>query len=725
MKLQKYLTAFLLLSLFSSTKIVAQQWDDDAGLIKPFKTDVTVSSGKNVWAITDRKPQTYWESDNPLPFHYISEPRMNLFFQNHSFQLNMNRQKVQAAFDGNSNTKSKIENGLLQLRLTHPETLKLLTVKGDITDSLEISVHYQNGSTQHFYYLPAQKFQLINFHLLPVHPVSMIVLKSNKGFDLYELAALKGNPSEFVRLDFGRTRKIGWIASRHLNSTSIKKIRVFTSNDGRQWQFLLNLNPRAIPYLQIPLKKEVDARYIKIAFTLNLKDYQKADLWEFAVYGPHGPYGKPPAPKISDLDFAHAFGINTIWGWGYSVYSDRLKPGTGPAKFRVLTSHLRTYHRLDWDMKNPQHLPDYQRMASGKGTLVNPWLNWDREYGYWKTFGYHIDATLTFKEDNFPDSLWEKPFDEAYAFGQKFGRHFGKGNRPILDKVEIGNEPWNYNPAVYQKLLSGMSKGIHSVSKLTVLPCAIQAYDPASDDQNYISKYLTLENTRWIAGLNTHIYSYVFREDGKRVAVMPEDPRSAVWSMANLCRYRDMNLPGKKIYVTEFGFDATGGGENCTHSECITERQQAIFGVRMAMILWRLGAENFYWYYFANVAYDSFLHNRSGLCGSYKTGFQKKLAFDAFEHLYQILGPYHFYKIVREDDEAYAYLFKNLSTRKKILMVWRPVEKISVTPKWITIPISLPIKKITPLVGNIQSTYKKQRGTLQIKLTGVPVFIEF
>jgi len=725
MKLHKYLICILLFFLWGTMEVHAQQWYPSAGLVHPYQAEVTVSSGANIWAVTDGKPQTYWESDNPLPFHYLSLLRENYFLNIGNFQSNPSREKISGAFDGNQDTKSSIENGFLRLSIFHPVTLKMFSLKADISDVLEIFVNYVDAPQQKFLYLPDQKFQLHNFRFLEGHRISGLVLKSKNSFDLYELAALKDNPTEYVRFDFGETRKIGWIASRHLNSKSIKIIRVFTSLDENHWKFLLNLNPDAIPYLQIPLKNEVTARYVKVEFTLNLTDYQKASLWEFAVYGKYGPYGKPPDAKVSELDFTHAFGINTIWGWGYSVYSDQLKPGTGPDKFRVLTNQLRTYHRLDWDMIDPQHLPDYQRMGEGKGTPVNAWLNWNREYGYWKTFGYHIDATLSFKEDDFPDSLWKNPFEESFVFGQRFGQYFGKSDHPLLDKIEIGNEPWNYAPAVYQKILAGMSRGIHSVSKVKVLPCAVQAYDPASDDNNYISKYLTQENVHWIAGLNAHIYSYVFREDGKRIAVMPEDPRSAVWSMANLSHYRDMNLSGKKIYVTEFGYDAAGGGEYCTHPECVSEIQQAVFGVRMAIILWRLGADSFYWYYFANVPYNSFLHNRSGLCGSYRTGFQKKLAFRTFGKIYQLLGHYHFYKIIREDDEAYAYLFKDLKNGKQILMVWRPVEDMSIMPKWITLPVSFNVMKITPLIEGGVVQYKALHESIKLKLSGTPVFVEF
>jgi serine/threonine-protein kinase ATR len=717
---------FLLYFMLVAGVLRGQGWQPDAGLNRPWKAKLSASSGIDLQAVADENPENYWQSDNPLPFHYISVTGQNYFLEGHPFQMMIpNTEADAAAFDGNQNTKVNVESGSLKLVLNHPVALKILTLKAENNDTISIVVHYSDGSGRRLLYTPIQKFQLQNYPLGEHGKVAMVELKSKMPFGLFELAALKDLPTEYVQLDFEKVRKIGWIASRHLNAEGVKSIGVFTSIDGERWVHLLDLDPQAIPFLQIPLNRLASGRYVRVVFTLKMVDYKKAVLWEFAVYGKYGPYGRPPAAKVSDNDFEHAFGINTIWGWGYSVYSDRLKQGTGPAQFRSLTSQLRTYHRLDWDIRTPEQLPDYDAMAKGKGTLANSWLNWDKEYEYWQSLGYQIDASIMFKEPNFPDSLWKRPYDEAFAFGKRFGQHFGSGEKPLLARVEIGNEPWNYKKSVYQQLLAGMSLGIHSVSDMKVITCAIQAFAPNHESGNYIADYLTEENSRWIDGLNTHIYSYVYRKDGKRVAVMPEDRRSEVWSMANLVRYRDANLPGKTIDVTEFGFDASGGGEDCTHGECVSEIQQAVFGVRMAMLLWRLGASHFYWYFFANVDYSSFLHNRSGLCSSYRTGFQKKLAFMAFEKMQRLLGPYHFYKVLREDDEVYAYWFKNFKNGKQILMVWRPVKDVVVSPRWISLPISGQVIKIIPLIDGVKSPYDASSGTFKIKLSGSPVFIEF
>jgi len=332
-----------------------------------------------------------------------------------------------------------------------------------------------------------------------------------------------------VLFDYGQTRNIGWISSRQLNSSSVTQIEVLASNDKKHWQKVTPLNPKAIPFLYSPLARPVAARYLKIVFTLPLRNWQKAALWEFAVYDENGPWGARPKARPSHNSFAKAFGLNTFWGWGYSVYSDLLKPGTGPEKFKVVTKNLRSYEPLDWDMISPQQVPDFTKMAAGRGTPAKKWLNWDREYKNWKQAGFHIDITLAFKQENFPDTLWKNPYREAYAFGKAYAAHFFRKEH-LVSMIEIGNEPWNYNARTYRKILAGMNAGIKSVSKVPVLPCAVQAYDPEKDDNDYITKYVDA-SAEDVDGLNTHIYSTFFRKTENVRLSTPKIlvPRYGLW----------------------------------------------------------------------------------------------------------------------------------------------------------------------------------------------------
>ena len=709
--------------VFLSTWIFAQNWNPNAGLVLPYPATITASSGTNIQNITDGNPHTYWESGNPLPFHYLTRPGSNYLLNEKTFSSAPPKSDIQAAFDGNTNTKADLVAGLITLLLNKPATLKIITIKASVSDNLKILVTNTENQTETFSYSSSENFQLKNFKITLAGKIKSIRLISQDSFSLFELGALHGFPKESVTFDFGQIRKIGWISSRHLNLKVVTNIEILFSKDKIHWRKMLTLNPVAIPFLKIPLLKTIEARYLKIVFTLTLGDYNKAKLWEFAAYGPYGPYGKPPVAKPSALSWSKAFGLNTIWGWGYSVYSDLLKNGQGPSMFRKVCTQLRTYHPLDWDMKTAQNLPDFTKMAAGKGTPAKSWLNWDREYKDWTKFGFNIDVALTFKEDNFPDSLWKKPFQEAFTFGKRFATHFCN-NTGLVNEIEIGNEPWNYPPKKYRQILLGMSEGIKSVSNVTVLPCAVQAYNPDLDDNNYISNYIGSKQAKFLDGLNTHLYSYVFQENGIRVAVNPEDRRSQVWSMANMVRFRDANMPGKPIYVTEFGYDSKGGGEDCTHSECVSELEQAIYGARMAMILWRLGARQLDWYFFSNVPYKSFLHNRSGLTGSYKSSFKPKLSFTVFQNLLHDIGSYHFEKVLEENNQVYAYLLKNPASGKEMIIAWRPTSRNQKVEEWVNIPFDKKISSVNQIINKTNIPFKQGKGILSLKLSGIPVLVK-
>ncbi len=712
---------FILLFSVFSLSLFSQKWKPDAGLVKPYPAKLTASSGQNLPNINDGDPHTFFESGSPLPQNYIRRADLNYFLGKQNFTI-LSGPDVSQAFDGHTDTHITAATRPLVIKLRPAVSLLLLSVKADVRDTLFVLFETESHQMYRFQYLVSEKFQIKEYPLKKMGKIISLRFESKKPYTLYEVAALRRKPVEYVIFDYGRPVDIGWISSRQLNSGAVTGIRVWAGNDKKHWQPVIRLNPRAIPLLQTPLKKPVITRYLKITFTLMARDYQKAVLWEFAAYNRYGPYGPPPAAHPSYYTFAQAFGINTVWGWGYSVYSDRLKPGTGPQKFIAVSRNVRSYERLDWDMKRPQQPPDFDKMASGAGTPAKPWLNWDREYGNWKQNGFRIDITLAFKQDNFPDTLWKNPYREAFAFGKAYANHFFR-HKHLVSMVEIGNEPWNYKSQTYRRILAGMSAGMKSVSTVPVLPCAVQAYAPQKDDKDYIAHYVDASSAKEIDGLNTHIYSYVFQEDGKRKAVNPEDPRSQVWAMANLLRFRDANLPGKPVYVTEFGYDSNGGGENCTHSECVPEKVQAIYGIRMAMILWRLGARQFYWYYFANVAYDSFMHNRSGLCGSYNTGFRKKASFGAFAFLQQQIGPYRFDKVIRENHEVYAYLLKDPRSEKKIVIAWRPTASEHFAQKKILFPIPGKVQQVISVLENRRLSFIRKNGKIMLPLSGEPVLI--
>ncbi|MFZ4464422.1 MAG: hypothetical protein ACOYN5_11275, partial [Bacteroidales bacterium] len=278
-----------------------------------------------------------------------------------------------------------------------------------------------------------------------------------------------------------------------------------------------------------------------------------------------------------------------------------------------------------------------------------------------------------FNQEMVPDISWKDPYHESFRYAKAFSDHFGK-TKQFIDCVEIGNEPWDYPQGLYKTILDGMSEGFKSTdSHIKILPAAFQAcfrQFESGESDNYIGGKISTEALKRLDGLNGHCYSHCFSEDGNRQSVAPEDPRSDLLNIRNLVRFRDRNLPQKPVFITEFGYDSDGGGESCEHGECVTEYQQAAWGLRAAMLLLRNNAEAVYWYFFANENRNSVLHSRSGLCSSSALGFVEKKSFRVFEQFQRLLGDCYLKEIVSESNEYYMYLFENETTSQRFALVW-------------------------------------------------------
>ena len=718
----------LLLSfLFIYSPFIYSQWNPNAGLIESLTKTATieVSSGDNKKAIVDGDLLSYWESTSQLPNIYITNSNMNIFLDSEKYIVPGNND-CGNAFDGIVSSKTVIDNGKIDIEFVNPTHIHYLSFKLHTSDTVWITVITEIELLR-FSYLPSGNYSLTGFELPNKGDVVSIKLESSTSFEVFEIAGLYTLPTEEVVFDLGKTKSIGWIGSRHYNGKGVISITIFASQNRIGWKQIAIANPMATAYISQLIKPEVLARYIKVKFVLSPRLYQKAKLLEFDIYDKYGPYGKPYPTHIAKNTYSQSFGINAIWGWGYSVYSDQLANKLGPEMYISVAKLARNYHSIDWDINKPIDNPNYVNMGNGNGTAAKSWLNWDREYDLWKLLGYNIDACIMFNNQFFSDTLWRDTKKEARNYGKYFASHFSI-NKSLIAVAEIGNEPWEYSKPVYRDILAGMSEGLkQNSSNFVVLPCAIQAFSPGSDLENYISNYLDASNSTNIDGLNTHVYSYIFNNNNERVAVNPEDRRSEVWSICNLKRFSATNMSNKPIFVTEFGYDSDGGGDDCIHSVCVSEFEQAIYGVRMTLILYRLGVSQFYWYYFANVNYNSIMHNRSGLTSSYGKGMQKKLSFKSFELLQKLLGNYYFHHIIKEDDDAYIYAYSDNLGKIKLIIAWQPTSANHTESSWISFPLNETVDSAVLLVNNIdkkeQVSYVKGVNELKISISGVPVII--
>ncbi len=719
----------VLLQLLLIQLIATAQWNPDAGLVKSYTNNSTVevSSGTEVSNITDGDPNTFWESFSPLPDKYISRRDLNIFLDGELFTIDKANQFATNAVDGILSSKSEIYSGDFEVRFIKPQIIKQLSFKFNTKESIKISIE-TNKRTMDYFYTIENNYGLLDIPIIDGQKVISIKMHSIDSFEIFEIAGLYSLPAEEVTFDLGSNRNVGYIGSRHFNGDGVKSISVFVSKDKSNWIEVAKLNPMATTFISEVINPEMLVRYVKVRFTLKSRKYQKAKLHEFVVYDKYGPFGKPKKHKPAKKTYGESFGLNTIWGWGYSVPSPKLTGETGSVLFSKVAKLARNYHGLSWDIEKPGQNPNYKDMEMGKGTQAKSWVNWHSEYNTWKDNGFIIDACIMINNQHFNDSLWKNTVNEAYDFGNYFGSYFSKKNK-LISIFEIGNEPWEYSKPVYRDILKGMSRGIdESSTDAIILPCATQSFARVNELGNYISMYVNKENSMNISGLNTHIYSYTNDFDGGKVAINPEDRRSEVWSVVNMQKFSDVNLNSIPVYVTEYGYDSHGGGDDCTHSVCISVLERAIYGVRMSLILYRLGVEEFYWYYFANVDYISIMHNRAGLLSSYSKGFTKKDAFNSFEILQSELGDYYFHDIIYEGDDAWIYSYSDGSGEVKRIVAWRPTADNHQTTTWIEFPCNYVIDGAVSVLLNPsepnQPSYVRTVNKLRINLSGVPVIIK-
>lgn len=538
--------------------------------------------------------------------------------------------------------------------------------------------------------------------------------------------------SESVTIDFGQVRPIGQIHSRHWagEAGTVTATQLSLSMDGQHWLIVAQLDPTALHTVVTILPKEIPARYLRLEHQLVRKDWNKAYIWEMKAYDRFGPYGQIPAAIEGHATIREMLGVNGYWSFGTDKYSDELGPEGGPYRFKPVASHLRNYHDMTWDLKSPSDPIDFEKMAKGGGTPATEWLNWDREYKAWHDgAGMNVQASLQFYK--FKPEEWKNPQANAFQYAKAFTQHFGqkKGNGQICT-IEAGNEPWHYPAEVYRKILLGMAEGAEAGDPtVEVFPCALQAVDPLAEKhgpwKNYIGDRITEQAAKLLDGINIHCYSYVTGGDGRRKAVHPEHPGSSFWEMLNAIRWRNQNMPGKKIYLSEWGWDSDGAGEDCTHDECVSEKAAANYAVRGALIAARLGIDRATWFFHANDKTPSSLYGRSGLLGSLNTGFKQKQAFLALQFLVEKLGDKYFHSVLREDETAWVYRFGNAEGKVTHLVAWLPVNtdnaskpvssiKLPIDPEtaWLMDGKGLPFPKMNPKQG------------IELPTDGTPVLFE-
>jgi hypothetical protein len=396
-------------------------------------------------------------------------------------------------------------------------------------------------------------------------------------------------------------------------------------------------------------------------------------VWEVVAWDAHGKYGQLPQPSARSVSFSSLLGINGIWAWGGQGWSMAAADGWGPRRYNGFASHGRNYHNWHWDVRDPDTPPRFEDMSLGQGTDAQWWLDWDWEYGGWQAAGLEVQASIQFTSDQFARSSFDTPYTAAYNYGFEFASHFGPtsgtGN---VNAMEVGNEPWmsghGYPDAeFYNEILLGMARGAKAGDP------AVRVYPAVFTPQDTFAR-MNLTHMEYLDGLNTHAYSWIGTAAG-RTATYPEHPSSSLRASLFLVKYRDEFFPLLDVYLSELGWDSAGAQQSCDFSECVSEHSQALYAIRGALFVSRLGFDRLSWFFYANL--ENVNHNvfsRSGLTGSAAVGFAPKQALKALEVFVSTLGSRRFLGVLREDDQAYVYTLGDEHGTPSHVVAWRPID---------------------------------------------------
>lgn len=335
----------------------------------------------------------------------------------------------------------------------------------------------------------------------------------------------------------------------------------------------------------------------------------------------------------------------------------------------------------------------------------------------------------------------------------------------MVGVLEIGNEPWGYvNTQTYNSIVTGIFEGLDAYygagqTPFDVLPAAFQAYRPQLPNNAPTPPSGGLKHTfrddmneqvscQWadrFTGVNVHPYS--FEHEGFALTAYPEmegeigiDDGSECQQVKNAIKWCDRNMPGTKLFITEYGWD----------SRVVGPQAQADYLIRSTLMFARMGA-------YRTVIYEGLdsddsvtgTPNKMGLfesCGLWETGDYNripqadgaKIAYRALKKFRALLGDRIFLQAISEQDKgAYAYVLGDQSGKATHLVAWQAAESGTAAseftfgfPEQLTIATNSRCKYLNDdlsLDGTGQSfelpIVNENNGLITINLTTTPVLI--
>ena len=210
----------------------------------------------------------------------------------------------------------------------------------------------------------------------------------------------------------------------------------------------------------------------------------------------------------------------------------------------------------------------------------------------------------------------------------------------------------------------------------------------------------------------------------------PEDPALPAYlkDIRDLCAWRDQHMPGKPVWITEFGYDSTTQPQDKSGDfskwEGVTDVQQAQWLVRSLLVFSAMPVERAYVYFF-NDDDKARLHGSAGLTRHFKP----KPSFHAVSHLQKTLGDYRFVRIITDRlGKLRVHEYQNGNNPKQlILAVWSPSSgDAGESTRLTSVPGKLVSSTIMPLTESPAATgtaRQIQPGIVEVTVAGTPEYL--
>jgi len=351
-----------------------------------------------------------------------------------------------------------------------------------------------------------------------------------------------------------------------------------------------------------------------------------------------------------------------------------------PELYAPVCRLVRNYHNISWDVAAPGDDITVPRCRNG--------VDWQRDvYGPWQAAGFEADICLQFGgllDAENDHASWRGQADWCRRYSAAITRTFGPSHGTgAATSIEIGNEPGDeFDDAVFREVFIALATGIREADpELLVVTPTVHARAANKYAKDLRSWFADLEVLPLYDVINLHTYATLPRgtTDSPWTRSYPEDPaHDYLTSVDDAIAWRDAHAPDKRVWVTEYGYDAatdaamerrTGWAAKLDWQD-VTDRQQAQYLVRSALAFLRRDVERAYLYFF-NDDDQASVHAASGLTRNH----QPKPAYHAMRQFSALLGDCRFARVVREDASAayvYAFVHGAEPAAREIWVAWSP-----------------------------------------------------